>query len=221
MQYQILYDQSFPVIRAYLAQNEVLKAEADAMVAMSATIDVTGKVDGGILNGLARKFSGEKFFFQYLTATRGPGEVLLAQALPGGIQAYELNNTYALRIQKNGFLAATEGIDISTTIQSPLKGLFSKEGFFVVKASGTGLVFVSCFGAIHTIELAAGEERIIDNGHLVAWPDTMEYKIEKASKGIINSMTSGEFLVCRFRGPGTILIQTRNPNSFLNWTSVK
>ncbi len=28
---------------------------------------------------------------------------------------------------------------------------------------------------------------------------------------------SGECLVCRFRGPGVVLIQTRNPNGFRNW----
>ena len=41
----------------------------------------------------------------------------------------------------------------------------------------------------------------------------MRYSIEKAA-GIFSSYTSGEGLVCRFRGPGTVLIQTRNPASF-------
>jgi uncharacterized protein (AIM24 family) len=98
-----------------------------------------------------------------------------------------------------------------------MKGLFSKAGFFVVKISGTGLVFISSFGAIHPINLAPGEQIIIDNGHLVAWPDYMQYSIEKAAKGWISSWTSGESLVCRFTGPGTVLIQTRNPNSFKAW----
>ena len=70
---------------------------------------------------------------------------------------------------------------------------------------------------IHPINLEDGEEVIIDNGHLVAWPDYMEYEIEKASRGIVSSFTSGEGLVCRFRGPGTVLIQTRNPDSFTDW----
>ncbi|MDR2456712.1 MAG: AIM24 family protein, partial [Deltaproteobacteria bacterium] len=54
-------------------------------------------------------------------------------------------------------------------------------------------------------------------GHLVAWPDYMSYSIEKASNGWINSWMSGESLVCRFTGPGNILIQTRNPQSFKGW----
>ena len=84
-----------------------------------------------------------------------------------------------------------------------------------MKASGVGSVYVSSRGAIHKLELAAGEERIIDNQHLVAWNETMEYKIEKASKGILASVTSGEFLVTRFTGPGTVYIQTRNRGAIL------
>ena len=73
------------------------------------------------------------------------------------------------------------------------------------------------YGAIHAINLGPGEEVIIDNGHLVAWPDYMNYKIEKASSGWISSITSGECLVCRFQGPGVVLVQTRNPASFAGW----
>jgi uncharacterized protein (TIGR00266 family) len=102
-------------------------------------------------------------------------------------------------------------------VQNLLKGLFSGEGFFVLRASGMGTLFVSSYGAIHPIELSEGQEFVVDNGHLVAWPETMEYKIQKASSGWISSLTSGEGLVCRFRGPGRVLIQTRNPGGFIAW----
>jgi uncharacterized protein (AIM24 family) len=58
---------------------------------------------------------------------------------------------------------------------------------------------------------------MVDNNHLVAWPDYMHYEITKASSGWISSLTSGEALVCRFRGPGVVLIQTRNPGGFASW----
>lgn len=54
-------------------------------------------------------------------------------------------------------------------------------------------------------------------GHLVAWPESMDYSVEKASKGIMSSFTSGEGLVCRFRGPGVVYIQTRNLGAFEDW----
>ena len=218
MKYEILYPEAFPVVECWLERGESIKAESDAMISMSPTIDVEGKMDGGILSGLARKFlSGESMFFQELTARRGPGKVLFGHALPGGIMDVELDGSYGLTIQKDGFLAAEHGIDISTKAQNLSRGLLSGEGFFVLNARGRGTLFVSSYGVIHPINLDDGEEVIIDNGHLVAWPDYMDYKIEKASSGWISSFTSGEGLVCRFKGPGVVLIQTRNPESFESW----
>lgn len=217
MKYEILYQDAFPIVKAYLNKGETVKAESDAMVSMSNTVDVEGKLEGGILKGIGRMLAGEKFFFQTLSANRGPGEILLAPSIPGAVVDVELDGSYGLRVQKDGFLAGTEGISIDTQMQNLTKGLFSGEGFFILKVSGKGTVFINSYGAIHPINLDAGEEVVIDNSHLVAWPDHMQYSIEKASSGWISSFTSGEMLVCRFRGPGTVLIQTRNPRGFGNW----
>ena len=219
MNYEILHQDAFPIIQCDLNAGETLKAEADAMISMTQNLDISGSTgDGGVLGALARKFlTGESFFFQTIKATRGAGRVLLGHSAPGGIIDVELDGNYGLRVQKDGFLAATEGVQVDTATQNLMQGLFSREGFFVLNIRGRGTVFLSSFGAIHTISLAENEEVIIDNGHLVAWPDYMKYKIEKASNGWLSSMMSGECLVCRFRGPGVVLIQTRNPASFKVW----
>ena len=218
MKYEILYPEAFPVVKFQLQRGEKIKAESDAMIAMSATVDVEGKMEGGILSGLARKFlSGESMFFQELAANRGAGEVLIGHQLPGGILDIELDGSYGLRVQKDGYLASTEGVQVETKTQNLAQGLLSGEGFFILNVRGRGIVFISSYGVIHPINLDDGEEYIVDNGHLVAWTDYTEYKMEKASRGIISSFTSGEGLVCRFRGPGIVLIQTRNPDSFAAW----
>ncbi len=218
MKYEILYQDAFPLVKCDLQRGEKIKAESDAMVAMSDTLEVNGAMNGGLIGGLARRMlTGESFFFQTIDAVRGDGSVLLGHPAPGGIIDVELDGSYSLRVQKTGFLAATDSIQVDTTMQNLAQGLFSREGFFVVKISGRGTVFLSSYGAIHAINLADNEEYIVDNGHLVAWPDYMNYKIEKASNGWISSFMSGECLVCRFRGPGVVLIQTRNPASFRQW----
>ena len=61
--------------------------------------------------------------------------------------------------------------------------------------------------------MADGERYIVDNGHLVAW--NTKYILERvASGGIISGLSSGEGLVCKFTGPGTVFLQTRNPVCF-------
>lgn len=218
MEYKILYEGAYPIVQCKLRQGESMQAESDAMVSMSATLDIEGSMNGGLLGGLARRMlTNESFFFQTVTARRGPGEVLFASSLPGGVIDVELDGSYALKVQKDGYLASTPGIQVTTKTQNLVQGLFSREGFFVLGVSGRGTVFLSSYGSIHPINLEAGEEVIIDNGHLVAWSDYMNYTIEKASNGWMSSFMSGEMLVCRFRGPGTVLIQTRNPSAFASW----
>ncbi|MGN0145514.1 MAG: TIGR00266 family protein [Clostridium sp.] len=219
MNYEILHKGNFPIVKCHLEHGEQIKAESDAMISMSPTIDITGTTEGGILKGLARMAAGEKFFFQYLAANRGPGDIIFAHALPGDIIPIELNGT-GIKLQKDGFLASTMSVDITTKVQNLSKGLFSGEGFFILGARGTGTIFVSSYGAIHEMNLNPGEEIIIDNSHLVAWDEALEFNIEKASKkGWISSFTSGEGLVCRFTGPGRIFIQTRNPGGMKHWIS--
>ncbi|HBV96436.1 MAG: hypothetical protein JL50_14055 [Peptococcaceae bacterium BICA1-7] len=217
MKYKILYQGAFPLVQINLEPGETIKAESDAMVAMSTAIDVEGKMDGGLLGGLTRMIAGESFFFQTLTARRGAGEVLLAPSIPGDVVDVELDGSYGLNVQKDGFLAGSAALQVSTKMQNLSQGLFSGEGFFVVKVSGKGIVFINSYGGIHIINLEPGQEYVVDNSHLVAWPDYMHYTIEKASSGWISTFTSGEVAVCRFRGPGPVIIQTRNPRGFGSW----
>ncbi|KAI5240279.1 hypothetical protein E4T43_06154 [Aureobasidium subglaciale] len=100
--------------------------------------------------------------------------------------------------------------------QGLTKAMFSGEGFFVYKISGIGILWLSSLGAILRKDLQEGEKYIVDNGHLVAW--NAKYVLERvASGGIISSVSANEGLVCKFSGPGTIFLQTRNPVEFSNW----
>ena len=62
-------------------------------------------------------------------------------------------------------------------------------------------------------QLVDGESYYIDNGHLVAW--NCKYKLERvASGGLISNFGASEGLACKFTGPGTVYMQTRNVNIF-------
>lgn len=218
MKSEILYPGAFPMVRVQLAEGESLKAESGAMVSMSPTLDVESKMEGGLLKALSRKvLTGEHFFFQTLRAARGSGEALLAPTVPGEIVVLELDGVNEYFVQKDGFLAGAQGLVIESKMQSFTRGLLGGEGFFILKIGGKGPLILSSFGAIHLVELKPDEEYIVDNSHLVAWTATTSYKIEKAASGWISSFTSGEGFVCRFRGPGVVYIQTRNPQSFGAW----
>lgn len=219
MKFEILYPGAYSMLKVVLEKGEHVKAESGAMLSMSGTMDVEGKLEGGLMSGLARKFlTGETLFFQTLRATRGPGEVLLASAIPGDTALLELDGSVEYILQKDGFLCGTPDLKLATSAQNLTKGLFSGEGFFIQKISGRGTLAVSSFGSIHRIDLSPGEVRVIDNGHLVAWPSSVSYELQKASaSGWFSSLTSGEGVVCRFKGPGHVFVQSRNAGAFGSW----
>lgn len=217
MQYEFTSNGPFMMLKVQLGYGESIKAEAGAMVAMSPNIDVESHLEGGVFRGVMRMLAGERFFFQKLVASRGPGEAILAPAIPGEIAVIDMDGINDYILQKDGFFAAIGEVEISSKVQSLLKGLLSGEGFFLLRASGVGKLFVSSFGAIYPVDIPAGQEYVIDNGHLVAWPATADYTIEKAARGWISSWTSGEGFVCRFRGPGRVFLQSRNSRSFAGW----
>ena len=178
MKSEILYPGAFPMVRVDLAAGEHIKAESGAMVACSPTIDIESKMEGGFLGALSRKFlTGEKFFFQTLRASRGPGEALLAPTVPGEIVILELDGVNEYMVQKDGFLAGADAIVIESKMQSLSRGLLGGEGFFILKISGKGLLILNSFGAIHKIELKPDQEYIVDNSHLVAWSTTTSSRI--------------------------------------------
>jgi uncharacterized protein (AIM24 family) len=63
MKHEALYSGAFALLKAQLEHNEIIKAESDAMVSMSNTVDVEGKLEGGLLGGIWRMLAGESFFF--------------------------------------------------------------------------------------------------------------------------------------------------------------
>lgn len=217
-QYEVLYPGSYAMVRVKLKHGQMVKAESDAMVAMSPTIDVQGKLEGGVLGAIGRKLlTGESAFFQTLAATRGEGEVLLAPSTPGDVQILELTGNNFFYVQKEGFLAGDTTLTLETASQGIFKGFMSGEGIFIQRVSGVGKLVISSFGAIHKLSLAPGEMMVVDNAHLVAWSGTVSYEVTRASKGILDTLTSGEGLVCNVQGPGEMYIQSRNKGSFGSW----
>ena len=217
MRYEIEGESAFPIIKIWLNKGESVKAESGSMVALSSGLELVGKIEGGIGKAFGRLFSGESFFMQTIEAVDSDGWALLTTPVPGGIIPIEMDGTNELLVQKDGFVASTEGVSFSTKVQKLARGFLSGEGFFIIKLGGKGTAFLSSYGSIYPIELKENETVLIDNGHLIAWDSYLDYKITKGAKSWVSSFTSGEGFACRFTGPGKVLVQTRSPKSFVHW----
>jgi uncharacterized protein (TIGR00266 family) len=224
LRHEILYQPSYSLAVVHLDKGEQIMAESGAMVSMSPTIKLEAKVSGGGFFGAVKSaVGGESIFRTTFRAEDGPGELTLAPAAVGDITAVNLKGSRFF-VQPGSYLAGDTGFNIS--VQGSLRGMLSGEGLFLLTVEGTGLLLLSSFGAIHAKELAAGEEYLVDTGHIVAFEAGVDYHLEKASgksqgvggflKGMVQSAMSGEGFVCRYRGPGRIYIQTRQLAGFAN-----
>ena len=217
VQFEIIDEGDAPIVKTKLPAGQSIYADSGAMMSMTPGIAIESSMRGGVMGALSRSLlRGETLFYLTLTAGSGGGEALLAPAMMGGIQILELTGTEFF-LQKGSFLAAEHEVHLSTKTQNLTKGLFSGEGFFVTRVGGSGTLIINTFGALMRFDLAPGEEYIVDNHHVVAWESTTSYEIRKAAAGWISSFTSGEGFVCRFKGPGTIYVQTRSPSAFAGW----
>lgn len=217
MRYEILGGDAFPLVKVFMEKGESMKAESGAMVAMSKGMSLTSKIDGGIGKAIGRLFSGESFFMQSIEADKSSGWAMLTTPVPGGITPYQLKKGIELLVQKDGFVAGSQGVEVSTKMQNLMRGLFSGEGFFILRLSGEGTVFLSTYGSIFAIDIPAGEDVLIDNGHLIAWESHLKYEITKGARGWTSAFLSGAGIALRFEGPGTVLIQSRNPAGLGHW----
>ncbi|KAF2196226.1 TRAP-like protein [Delitschia confertaspora ATCC 74209] len=179
------------------------------MIAMSPTVTLKGQVKFSV----KKMITGGEMTKSHYT---GPGELLLAPPCLGDVSVIRLSGNEHWSVGKDAFLASTQGVVVDHKSQGLGKALFSGEGLFIYKVSGQGILWITSFGAIIKKDLQPEEKYIIDNGHLVAW--NCKYVLERVSSGgIISGMAAGEGLVCKFTGPGTIYMQTRNPTAFAAW----
>jgi len=207
MEWEIKGDTSFPILNFNLKQGEAIKSQPGSLMAMSDGIILEGKVDGGIGKAIGRMFSGESFFTQHIVAQK-PGWAIISTTAPGDIVEIKLSPGKKILVQKEGFLAGTEGIEVSSKMQSMVKGLLSGEGFFIVSISGEGTVFLETYGSVYAIEVEPGNDIMVDNGNLVAWEDSLSYEITKGATSWVSAVTTGSGFMCRFSGKGKVWTQT-------------
>jgi uncharacterized protein (TIGR00266 family) len=126
----------------------------------------------------------------------------------------------ATNLTQGSWLCSSEGVEIDTK-WGGLKNVVGGEGGFLVHATGQGQVVAACYGALDEVTLKAGESQVLDSGHLVAFSDGLEFKTRTVSKGIVQSLKSGEGFVFEFTGPGNIWTQTRSPKDLISWLTTE
>ena len=201
-----------------LEAGEKFVSESGAMYRASPNMEISvesrKKKDDGLWgafkSGIKAMFAGESFYLSSYTPNDGQSaEVGLAPTHQGEVRSVKVGPDVWI-CSGGSYLGSSGGIILDTQYQGLTKGMFSKEGLVFVQASGEGDLLVNGFGRISSVDVSGGIT--IDNGHLIAFTEGLEYTITKAGSGWISSMMSGEGLVMNFRGQGKILVQSHDPS---------
>ncbi|OJJ00101.1 hypothetical protein ASPVEDRAFT_81680 [Aspergillus versicolor CBS 583.65] len=204
--YRVSHRDCNTVLTLQLAVGCPLRVKPGVMIGMSPTMTLKGTINFGLVKLIS---GGEMATSEYT----GPGELLIAPTVLGDVTVIRLAEPQKWQVGRDAFLASTSGVKYDHKAQSLSKTFFSGEGLWIYSFYGTGLLWLQSFGAILKKDLADGETYFINNGHLVAW--NCKYKLERvASGGILSNISAGEGLACKFIGPGTVYLQSRNVAAF-------
>lgn len=212
MQHSIKHGPVFSTLHVTLNSGEQIIGERGAMISMTPTVELKAKTTGkGVMGAMKSMIGGEALFSTTYTAQENNSEIVLAPSSPGDIIHFAINGKKILA-QGGSYLAGTSGLQLGT--QGSLRGALMGEGLFLQTISGIGDVWLSSYGAVYVVELAAGQEYSVDNGNMVAFEESVSFSIKKATKGLFSTFASGEGFISRFKGPGKVWIQTRSISGF-------
>ncbi len=207
---------AFPMVICKLEKGETMKNEGGSMALMTSKIKMESSTGGGILKGLGRALAGDSIFLNFFTAEEDDQEIGFANSFPGKIIPIELDGNKTIIAQKSAYLASEKDVDINMHFRKKLgTGLFGGEGFILQKFSGFGIVFLEIDGEVIEYDLKEGEKLVIDQGHLAAMDESVDFDIQRV-KGAKNIMFGGEGLfLSTLTGPGKVWVQTMPLSNFI------
>ncbi len=215
MKIELLHRPSNTAAKLIMNPGETIISESGSMIAMSGDMSITTTThkknsSGGIFSALKRLLANESFFLNEFTAGTKGGEVFLSTDLCGDMKDFETRGETMI-VQAGSFVACEEKVQMEVGWQG-FKNFLSGESLFWLKLSGQGKYILSTFGMMYPVEVNGSY--IVDTGHIVAFSETLNFTIAKASKSWIGSFLGGEGLVCKFQGNGTVWCQSHSPSSF-------
>jgi uncharacterized protein (TIGR00266 family) len=207
---------SYTIAYVSLDYGESVLAERNSLAVASDGIEASYATgSGGVVKAALRRTLGGEYFFmgRYTAAVHGAW-VGLAPRYPGDIIDIKLDNAGVLA-EQGSLLACCGNVDVDVTYAG-IRKIALREGATVLRVHGTGDALISTYGAVQRFDLADGEGIVVDTGHFVAMSDTCDLRVGLLG-GVVASAASGEGLVARITGPGSVWIQTREERSIRNW----
>jgi uncharacterized protein (AIM24 family) len=182
-----------------LLDNEMVRTESGAMRFIHGQIKMESKSPG--IGGMFKAaLTGESIFRPTYTGT---GRLVLEPSM---------NSFYELNLQNEGYVldrgaywASDGAITVDAQANKLMAGFAGGEGWVQTRVSGTGKVILMVPGPVQIIDLV-NDRMVVDGSFAVARSTSLDFKVERSTKSMIGSMTSGEGIVNVFEGTGRLFL---------------
>lgn len=200
-EFEIVEKEGVSLVKATL-RNETIRTESGALYYMQGAVTMESKAPtlGGLFKSVA---SGESIFRPSYTGT---GVVWLEPSL-GGFHILELASGDEWILESGAYWASDGEVALGAFREKAWTAFKSGEGLidFQTRVSGPGKVVMAAQGPVEAVELR-DDRLVVDGNYVIARPAGMAYSVERATKSLLGSMTSGEGFVRVYQGTGTVLM---------------
>ena len=171
-----------PVLQVDLQPGQGLVSPGGEVSWMTSSIALSTSTSGagskGVLGALKRTVAGGGLFLTEYRAEGQPGTVSFAAKLPGEIRPVAIAADREYLVHRHGFLAGTEGVNLSIGFQQKLgAGIFGGSGFILQKLTGQGTAWIALSGELIEYHLAPGENLRVIPGHVGLFDAGMDFSI--------------------------------------------
>lgn len=183
-----------------------VRVEPGALYFMKGRLEMKATTGGGVMKGLARKMlSGETFFINEI---HGEGEIWLEPTF-GHFLLQRVSTARPIIADKGLFYAGTSRLEVGAVRQKYASAaLFGGEGMFQTRVAGDGVAVL--YSPVPRQEVQCHElhnsKLWVDGNFALMRSESVEFRTEKSSKGLVSSSVSGEGLLQTYTGTGRVWI---------------
>lgn len=198
-------------VRITLRGGEAI-TEAGALHFMLGHIQMESKIGGvsGLGRAMVNKFITKEAAI--LPRYRGSGEIYLEPSFSHFL-VYRLSGEEVI-CDKGMFYCGEGALEVGAALQKNVSSaLFGGEGLFQTRIRGTGIcVFESPVPAEEVVRVDLKDQTLqVDGNFALMRTGEIEFSVEKSTKSLLGTLTSGEGLLQTFRGTGSVwLAPTQN-----------
>ena len=195
-----------------LLDDSAVQLESGALSYLKGDIKIQNKIGGPL--GLGKKLFNSKVTGEtmFKPTYSGTGEIFLEPSF-GQFALVELQDDEII-VDDGMFYACEDGIEVSSAMQKSISSLLlGNEGAFQTRISGDGLVVLEL--PVPETEIFKcrlnNDELKVDGNFAILRTGDIEFTVEKATKSIIGTATSGEGFLNVYRGTGDVwLVPTKS-----------